>query len=688
MTRATLVLLFAVAACGGDKSDPPKPASKPEPVAAKPAVPVEEIAQAEADRDFGLDKLETLARGGGGEARALAIRGIGRTGGERAVKLLRELLGDKDEAIRVAAIGALSLASAEDAAGDVAARFGSASGMEKLSVVEALGRIGGADEQKVLIAALGDADASVQASAAVAMGVHGRRKVALTDAAVEALLRTTDTTDDVRYGRLYALARQHEPKPDERIDKLLIAALGDEAGEHRSTAVMGLARRWSGVEHIGARVYDPDPRVQVQAVRGLSGPKSDRVTREVLARWAEEQWRRMHRVGAALESPRIQPVIEALIALRPHAKEKAVRDALRSISRGIPYSKWAITPAQQRSLDAVTCLATAAVGTAKDVLACGAEGDAWPAHLRRSLAASVAKGATLDKLLRDSDPRVRAAALETVGKHKKISKVAKTAIATAFSSESPVEIGTVVDALGERNLDAVRARSDRELRAISADAELLVGLFGALEKGKRPEDADGCIGFTGHWNRTVREAAHSCVKALSGVDPKLVKAMGPPKKPPVNPAGVIGKRVLWKVTTPKGSFEIELDPEAAPWHVAVLTLLSKNGFYDGLLWHRVVGDFVVQGGDPTGSGWGGPGYLVPAEPSVPSEGGRYDRGAVGIADAGLDTGGCQIFIMHSRAPHLEGRYTKVGQVTKGMEVVDALIVGDTIDKIEVQVLAP
>jgi cyclophilin family peptidyl-prolyl cis-trans isomerase len=87
----------------------------------------------------------------------------------------------------------------------------------------------------------------------------------------------------------------------------------------------------------------------------------------------------------------------------------------------------------------------------------------------------------------------------------------------------------------------------------------------------------------------------------------------------------------------------------------------------------------VQGGDPTGSGWGGPpGVTLPAEPSVTALGGTFQRGAVGVADAGPDTGGSQFFIMHSRAAHLEGRYTQLGYVTEGLEVIDRLIVGDRV----------
>jgi cyclophilin family peptidyl-prolyl cis-trans isomerase len=126
---------------------------------------------------------------------------------------------------------------------------------------------------------------------------------------------------------------------------------------------------------------------------------------------------------------------------------------------------------------------------------------------------------------------------------------------------------------------------------------------------------------------------------------------------------------------------IELDGDAAPWHVATFANLANKGFYDTLLFHRVVPDFVVQGGDPTGTGWGGPGFTLPAEPSNA----RYDRGVVGVADAGKDTGGSQWFAMHSRAPHLEGRYTVIGRIVEGEEHVDELLVGDRIVKSSVVV---
>ncbi len=127
---------------------------------------------------------------------------------------------------------------------------------------------------------------------------------------------------------------------------------------------------------------------------------------------------------------------------------------------------------------------------------------------------------------------------------------------------------------------------------------------------------------------------------------------------------------------------MKLAPEVAPWNVATLVSLAGKKFFDGTVWHRVVPDFVVQGGDPTGTGAGGPGFDVPAEPSAL----RYTRGTIGIADAGKDTGGSQWFVTLSPQPHLEGRYTIVGQVpAEDMAVVDRIIVGDTMDSVTAEV---
>jgi len=108
--------------------------------------------------------------------------------------------------------------------------------------------------------------------------------------------------------------------------------------------------------------------------------------------------------------------------------------------------------------------------------------------------------------------------------------------------------------------------------------------------------------------------------------------------------------------------------------------LAQKGFYDGLGFHRVVPNFVLQGGDPRGDGWGGPGYAIRSEYSFA----RFGRGMVGIASAGKDTEGCQFFITHLPTPHLDGRFTVFARVVDGFDVVDRLQVGDTIEKVTIE----
>lgn len=126
------------------------------------------------------------------------------------------------------------------------------------------------------------------------------------------------------------------------------------------------------------------------------------------------------------------------------------------------------------------------------------------------------------------------------------------------------------------------------------------------------------------------------------------------------------------VVTERGTFVIEFFREIAPVTVATFTALAKQGVTVGTLFHRVVPDFVAQGGDPRGDGYGGPGFTIPCERSDE----EYTTGTVGMALAGLDTGGSQFFVVHSAQPHLTGRYTVFGRVISGQDIVDALVPGD------------
>jgi cyclophilin family peptidyl-prolyl cis-trans isomerase/HEAT repeat protein len=141
----------------------------------------------------------------------------------------------------------------------------------------------------------------------------------------------------------------------------------------------------------------------------------------------------------------------------------------------------------------------------------------------------------------------------------------------------------------------------------------------------------------------------------------------------------IGKRFNAVVTTSRGSFTIELLPEDAPLTVDNFIQLARRGYFREITIHRVVPNFVIQDGDPRGDGNGGPGYQIRCEINEAS----YERGALGMALSGKDTGGSQWFITHSPQPHLDGGYTVFGKVIAGMEVVDAIVRGDVIRSITI-----
>jgi len=123
------------------------------------------------------------------------------------------------------------------------------------------------------------------------------------------------------------------------------------------------------------------------------------------------------------------------------------------------------------------------------------------------------------------------------------------------------------------------------------------------------------------------------------------------------------------IETARGEVAAEFYKSAAPFTVMALVKLSQQrGYFRGLTFHRVVPNFVSQGGCPRGEGWGGPGFTLRSEFSLM----RYEEGTIGIASAGKDTEGSQFFVTHSPQPHLDGRYTIVGRVVQGMDVVRAI----------------
>lgn len=136
-----------------------------------------------------------------------------------------------------------------------------------------------------------------------------------------------------------------------------------------------------------------------------------------------------------------------------------------------------------------------------------------------------------------------------------------------------------------------------------------------------------------------------------------------------------------EIQTEKGNMTVEFFDADTPNTVANFVKLSKQGFYDGLTFHRVIPDFVIQGGCPDGTGAGGPGYSIDCELTGGNQ--YHDKGVLSMAHAGRNTGGSQFFVCHNRenTAHLDGNHTCFGKVTEGLEIVDQIRQGDKILKV-------
>lgn len=176
----------------------------------------------------------------------------------------------------------------------------------------------------------------------------------------------------------------------------------------------------------------------------------------------------------------------------------------------------------------------------------------------------------------------------------------------------------------------------------------------------------------------IAKASSDALKKITGIDhEKEITALKFHTDPDWNFIDNLKNKKIASVKTNKGTIRIELFSDIAPFTVQNFIKLAEIGYYDNTIFHRVVPNFVIQGGDPTGTGYSGPGYSIRSEFSPLS----FAPYTVGMASSGKDTEGSQFFITHSPQPHLDGKYTLFGTVTEGFDVVDKIQIGDKIESI-------
>ncbi|MCP3979778.1 MAG: hypothetical protein GY716_10690 [bacterium] len=623
------------------------------------SVPPEEVARIEDGREAESRALvRTLDSGDPGE-RARAALAMGRIQSPYYAASLARASAAEPREVRLASLFALGqLGLREGAVVPSAAPEACLAAFEDpdpeivATAVEAFGKLAPSGAEERIVPLLEHESATVRAEACRALFrlrfVPLWRKEAeappeLSDETVAALSeRLEDVAAEVREAAVYVFSRYG----DQRIAIELLDRLTDDAEWVRLFAIRGLGQAGyvRAAPRIAAALADESSRVRVEAVSAL-----DRLDRPDLLPATRDADPSFH-VRAALADA---------LGGAAGAGDEARLEAL------------AADPSSSVRAAAIEALARRRKAAYRDELARLLRDDSWTvrAAAARATASLDEHDAELfDLAFADADTRVRTAALGALEARDGVDSAIQVAIASDDLAVrgSAVALAAQLDAaarlpLFERAYDDSPGESWIEIRESIVDALEDETEAEALLRRIAEDDTAP----------SVRSRA-ALVLRKRGLD---VPQPGPRKversrflREPLDGSSLV------VLETSKGTIEIRVFADRAPVHAASFVDLVRSGFYDGLIWHRVVPNFVIQGGDPRGDGWGSHGETLRDEINRA----RYGRGAVGMPKAGKDTGGCQIFITHVPTPHLDGNYTIFGQVTAGLDVVDEIEVGDRI----------
>ena len=683
-----------------------------------PAETLIRIIQAEDERRWEASDLGRLLADANAAVRRRAALAAGRVGDEGAVGPLASLLGaDRDEGVRATAAFALGEIEAEAGAPALLESLRlSKSGEVRARAVEALGKIAAALPEaradlkrrvgEALTAALAAENRPAKPNRAlVLLGLTAVLRARPEGGARTAALFLASPDARVRQDAANALARLRAKESLERL-RAMLATDTDPLARANAARALGAAEDAAASDALVARATaDADSRVRVSAVRALAQLKDARAAAALVRRGAElfaaykearaggvanpsevsELLEVAAAVGRVLQNSNDERAVTLLRALREggvvtpevetalarvapaqYVRDRAVTDFVSRHANG-PRAPWQRISATAQGLGEMAGVTSAMVGNSVVSL----QADAQIA-LRTLVQSPATPALALPDLLR---------ALAAF-KPADLAAVARAAL----KSDDVIARATAAEILSELPPDAENARAlaealPRALRDEVDDAALSV--LGALARQPGPEATaaiQSALGATTGY--LVRRRAADILRARAGgAAARRVETVNTRNRREdyERAAARIGKSVRALVSTDKGSFTIELLPEEATLTVDNFVGLARRNYFNGVSFHRVVPNFVVQGGDPRGDGNGGPGYQIRCEINMVP----YGRGAVGMALSGKDTGGSQWFVTHSPQPHLEGGYTVFGRVVEGLEVVDRIARGDRIRSVTV-----
>ncbi len=679
------------------------------------------IVRAEDERRWSDEDLGALLSDRSATVRRRAALAAGRIGDEGAIAPLASLLQkDADESVRQMAAFALGEIEAASGADSLLEALRTSKSAEvRARAVEALGKIAAA-----LSAKEESRRKEIGATILALLDVEGRLPKLDRGIILQGLTATLRARPDGA-GRTvpFFLASPDERERADAANTLARLRLKD-AGEGlrvrlvrdtdavvraNAARALGAAEDKAAFDALKARaVVDPDERVRVSAIRALAALKDARAAAPLLQRADAlmgayirtklggvehpAEVNELLEISAALGrmpagSPSDEPIITFLRAFReqlkwgapeaeiafarlapaPYLREPPL-DALPSVlSKDAAQLKWQSVAAVAQALGEIAALkkaegnqggATNPQTNARKIVRALLDNSNTPALAMPDVLRAYAQfktedmGDVLREKLNAPDVIVRATAAELLGEmapHPATTRSLADALPRALKDEVNDAALAILDALAKQK----HAEAFNTIAATLNASDYLVRrrAVALLRTRQEPTDTTAPV-FDKVQTIATRNRPMDYTRALARVS-KSVRAV---------------------VTTDKGQFTIELLPEDAPLTVDNFVELARRKFFDGVAFHRVVPNFVIQGGDPRGDGNGGPGYQIRCEINeVP-----YERGAVGMALSGKDTGGSQWFVTHAPQPHLDGGYTVFGRVVAGMDVVDRIARGDRV----------
>lgn len=595
---------------------------------------------------------------------------LGRVGGPEAVPYLEKLTADTDEEVVLSAIYSLGLTLDESAIEPLEKILQKGDKKQKTAAIEALGITRIKDASPIIGTAITNFHSSIRAQALEALAVLGD-----SSAAGMCANAIHDPDEDVIEATAYALGRLGNSNLNYELAELC---------EHenlwvvmRAAEALGRLEAKDAIVPLTLLLEHELRMIRVKGAEALSRLASDEAAEALETVLGSDDAYLKDYALRGIAASRRKKSFDAALPLLRDSSQMVRRSAIEAVAatdadRARPFLLGIIR--EGGAYDRMAALEYyGGIAKEEDMLLLIETLDSSANHLEREGAAAGLKRVEKDEFL-----RLQAG---TEG------RTAFAALLDAAGGDDPVVAAMAVEALGgkraiggtDRLAEIFKTSGERE----DCDRKLaIIAVFeGIADEGDLEPPARTNIvtllkesAVREDDPRIARAAAAAAKKYGSEIsyDPATAPVWDRGHYPWGEPALPLGKKIV-RMTTKRGPVDIELFGDDAPNIVKSFLLLIEEGFYNGLNFHRVVPGFVVQAGCPRGDGWGDPGWLLRSQFNSH----RYERGYVGVAHSGKDTPGCQFFITHLPQPHLNGRYTIIGKVVSGMEVVDFIEVGDT-----------